>query len=300
MDGVVTVYKEKGYTSHDVIAILRGVLQTKKIGHTGTLDPDAEGVLPVCLGRATKAAEDISGASKRYIATLRFGSETDTQDASGQVTRAYTYTYDAEEVAKVVASFQGSYEQIPPMYSAIKKNGIKLYDLARQGIEVERKPRPVTIHEIRLLEQNAEGAKIEVHCSKGAYIRTLCEDIGRRLNYGAHMTSLVRTASGPYTIEQAKTIDELRTLMQEGRQSEFLLSLEQIYAQYPIKQVPAEDDLYLYNGNYLTYPLEGLAVAPRDLVRMVDSHGQFVGLYQVKYIQDEAVRLVPEKMFVSQ
>ena len=300
MDGVVTVYKEKGYTSHDVIAILRGVLQTKKIGHTGTLDPDAEGVLPVCLGRATKAAEDIAGLSKRYIAELKFGFETDTQDASGQMTRTYEYRYDAEEVARVVASFVGTYDQIPPMYSAIKKNGIKLYDLARQGIEVERKPRPVTIHEISLLEQSPEGARIEVHCSKGAYIRTLCEDIGRRLGYGAHMTSLVRTASGPYTIEQARTIDELRTLMQEGRQEEFLLSLLQIYAQYPIKQVPAEDDLYLYNGNYLTYPPEGLAVRAGDLVRMLDSKGQFIGLYKVKYVQEDAVRLIPEKMFVSQ
>ena len=300
MDGVVTVYKEKGFTSHDVIAILRGVLETRKIGHTGTLDPDAEGVLPICLGRATKAAEDIQGLSKRYIATLRFGSETDTQDASGQVTQTYNYTYDADEVRRVVASFVGDYEQVPPMYSAIKKNGIKLYDLARQGIEVERRPRPVTIYEIRLLEQSAEGARIEVHCSKGAYIRTLCEDIGKRLGYGAHMTALVRTASGPFTIEQAKTIDELRTLMQEGRQEEFLLSLEQIYAQYPIKQVPAEDDLYLYNGNYLTYPPDGLAVEPGGLVRMLDSQGQFVGLYEVKYVREDAVRLIPKKMFVSQ
>ena len=300
MDGVVTVYKEKGFTSHDVIAVLRGVLETRKIGHTGTLDPDAEGVLPVCLGRATKAAEDIQGLSKRYIAALRFGSETDTQDASGQVTRVYTYTYDAEAVRQAVASFVGDYEQVPPMYSAIKKNGIKLYDLARQGIEVERRPRPVTIYEIKLLEQSEEGARIEVHCSKGAYVRTLCEDIGKRLGYGAHMTALVRTASGPYTIEQARTIDELRTLMQEGRQSEFLLSLEQIYAQYPIKQVPAEDDLYLYNGNYLTYPLDGLAVEPGDLVRMLDSQGQFVGLYEVKYVQEDVVRLIPKKMFVSQ
>ncbi len=298
MDGVVNVYKEKGYTSHDVIAVLRGVLETRKIGHTGTLDPDAEGVLPVCLGKATKAAEDIMGASKRYIADLAYGTETDTQDASGTVTRTTEYVYDAAAVETAVASFAGTYDQIPPMYSAIKKDGIKLYDLARQELEVEGKPRPVTIHSIRLLENRPDGARIEVHCSKGAYIRTLCEDIGRRLGYCAHMTGLIRTASGPYTLETARTIDQLRELMRAGRQSEFLLSLEQLFAQYPAYRIPAEDDKYLYNGNYLTYPVEGYTVEKKDWVRMLDSKGQFIGLYEVQYITGGRMRLVPRRMFV--
>ena len=297
MDGVVNVYKEKGYTSHDVIAILRGVLETRKIGHTGTLDPEAEGVLPVCLGKATKVAEDIMGADKRYIADLAFGAETDTQDASGMVTRTFDYTYDEKAVEEAVRSFEGSYDQIPPMYSAIKKNGIKLYDLARQGMEVERKARPVRIFSIKLLENRPDGAKIEVHCSKGAYIRTLCEDIGRKLGYGAHMTSLLRTASGPYSLETAKTIDELRDMMRAGRQNEFLLSLEQLFADCKVCKVPEEDDKYLYNGNYLTYPVPQ-DTKKKDLFRMLDSKGSFIGLYEVQYIAADKMHLVPKKMFV--
>ena len=296
MDGVVNVYKEKGYTSHDVIAILRGVLETKKIGHTGTLDPQAEGVLPICLGKATKVAEDIMGASKRYIADMAFGAETDTQDASGEVTRTFSYEFDAAKVEEVVASFAGTYDQIPPMYSAIKKNGIKLYDLARQGVEVERKARPVTIFSIQLLENRPDGARIEVHCSKGAYIRTLCEDIGRRLGYGAYMTGLVRTASGPYTLETARTIDQLRELMRSGRQNEFLLSLDELFADCPVYQIPEVDDKYLYNGNYLTYPAVD-SMHKKDLVRMRDSKGMLIGLYQIQYIADGKMHLIPKRMF---
>ena len=298
MDGVVNVYKEKDYTSHDVIAILRGILETKKIGHTGTLDPQAEGVLPVCVGKATKIAGDIMGSTKRYTAGLKFGVETDTQDIFGNVLRTFEYTYDEAAVRAVVQSFEGTYDQVPPMYSAIKKNGIKLYDLARQGVEVEREPRKVTIYRIELLEASPEGIKIDVVCSKGAYIRTLCEDIGRKLGYGACMTSLVRTASGPYTVETALTIDQIREKMRAGRQEDFFIPLESMFFAHPAFTIPAEDDRYLWNGNPLTYPLDELPeVKKGSLVRMHVSTGEFAGLYKVQYTTREKAKLLPEKMF---
>ena len=298
MDGVVNVYKEKDFTSHDVIAILRGVLETKKIGHTGTLDPQAEGVLPVCVGKATKIAGDIMGSTKRYTAELRFGAETDTQDAFGEVLRRFEYEFDERAVREAVQSFMGEYSQIPPMYSAIKKNGIKLYDLARQGVEVEREPRKVTIYGIRILEMSEEGLKIDVQCSKGAYIRTLCEDIGRKLGYGAYMTSLIRTESGPYTLETARTIDQIRSLKNAGRAEEFFIPLESMFLQQEGFTVPSQDDKYLLNGNPLKYPEEEMPpVRPHDLVRMHSSDGTFLGLYKVHYIAKGLVHMRPEKMF---
>ena len=296
MNGIVNVYKEKSYTSHDVIAILRGILQTKKIGHTGTLDPDAEGVLPVCVGKATKVADDIMGSSKRYIATMVFGSETTTQDVSGEVTRTYTYEYNEEDVRQVCESFIGTYEQLPPMYSALKVNGMKLYEMARMGMEVERKARPVTIFDIRLLETTPESARIEVHCSKGTYIRTLCEDIGRKLGYGAHMKDLLRTATGDFELKDAKKLDEIREYMKKGEPEQFMTPLDDFFKDYPRKQVIESEDRYLLNGNPLTYPLAELPVEKEQPVRMYDSKGEFIGLYKVKYIAHGDVHLESYKM----
>ena len=186
INGIVNIYKEKGYTSHDVVAVLRKVVGQKKIGHTGTLDPDATGVLPVCLGRATKVCELLTDHDKTYEALLLLGKTTDTQDISGEVLEERDPgDLTEEEVRSCIESFIGEYDQIPPMYSALKVNGKKLYELAREGKTVERKSRKVQIHGIRILEMNLPHVRMEVDCSKGTYIRTLCHDIGEKLQVGA-------------------------------------------------------------------------------------------------------------------
>ena len=196
INGIVNIYKEKGYTSHDVVAVLRKVVGQKKIGHTGTLDPDATGVLPVCLGRATKVCELLTDHDKTYEALLLLGKTTDTQDISGEVLEERDPgDLTEEEVRSCIESFIGEYDQIPPMYSALKVNGKKLYELAREGKTVERKSRKVQIHGIRILEMNLPHVRMEVDCSKGTYIRTLCHDIGEKLQVGGCMEELERTKS---------------------------------------------------------------------------------------------------------
>ena len=187
MNGIINVYKEKGYTSHDVVAKLRGICRQKKIGHTGTLDPDAEGVLPVCLGTATKVCGLLTDKDKVYEAVLLLGTQTDTQDISGTVVRQAQVTCTQDEVRQAAASFLGIYSQLPPMYSALKVNGKKLYELARQGKVVEREARKVVIHEIFIESVELPRITMTVHCSKGTYIRTLCHDIGRKLGCGGCM-----------------------------------------------------------------------------------------------------------------
>ncbi len=296
MNGVVNVYKEKGFTSHDVTAILRGVLHASKIGHTGTLDPDATGVLPVCVGKATKAAELIMGRDKEYIAELVFGCETDTQDAGGAVTESTDYVFDEATARDAILSFQGGYDQIPPMYSAVKMKGVKLYEMAREGLSVEREPRHVEIPAIEILSLDEKGARIRVACSKGTYIRTLCEDIGRRTGYLAHMRELCRTACGPYRVEGALTIAEIKARMAAGDES-FLVTLEELFADCFSFTVPEEDDLYLLNGNCLTYADPAL---PREIgarIRVHTSDGAFIGLYRVTELLDGAVRMRTERIF---
>ncbi len=204
VNGILNVYKEKGYTSHDVVAKLRGIVGQKKIGHTGTLDPDAEGVLPVCLGRATKVCDMLTEKDKTYEAVLLLGKETDTQDISGTVLRVgETEGLTQEQVKDCVMSFVGEYDQIPPMYSALKVNGKKLYELAREGKTIERKSRKVEIKEIRILEMALPRVRMEVSCSKGTYIRTLCHDIGEKLGCFGCMESLLSTKVGRFVIESS-------------------------------------------------------------------------------------------------
>ena len=201
VNGILNVYKEKGYTSHDVVAKLRGIVGQKKIGHTGTLDPDAEGVLPVCLGRATKVCDMLTEKDKTYEAVLLLGKETDTQDISGTVLRVgETEGLTQEQVKDCVMSFVGEYDQIPPMYSALKVNGKKLYELAREGKTIERKSRKVEIKEIRILEMALPRVRMEVSCSKGTYIRTLCHDIGEKLGCFGCMESRLRTKVSRFVI----------------------------------------------------------------------------------------------------
>ena len=198
--GVLNVYKEAGFTSHDVVAKLRGILKQKKIGHTGTLDPDAVGVLPVCLGKGTRLCDMLTDETKTYETVLLLGKSTDTQDISGTVIVEAQPETEEEKIRACIAGFEGEYMQIPPMYSALKVNGKKLYELAREGIQVERKPRRVQFHRIRILELAPPRVKMEVTCSKGTYIRTLCHDIGETLGCHGCMEHLTRTRVGRFRI----------------------------------------------------------------------------------------------------
>ena len=210
MDGIVNVMKPAGMTSFDVVARLRKIYHTKKVGHTGTLDPDAVGVLPVCIGQATRLVEYLTEKDKTYKVVMRFGTETTTQDASGEVTVSTALPeLDRDAFVMVTQQFLGEIDQIPPMYSAIKKDGQPLYKLARQGVELELEPRRVVIHSIRVLMYNQESAMLEVHCGKGTYIRTLCQDLGRACGSSAHMNYLIRTASGAFSIADAVSLTQL-------------------------------------------------------------------------------------------
>ena len=220
MNGILNVYKEPGFTSHDVVAKLRGICKQKKIGHTGTLDPEASGVLPVCLGNATKLCDLLTDKDKEYRAVLLLGVETDTQDTTGQILAEKEVNAGEEDVRSAILSFVGPYDQIPPMYSALKVNGKKLYELAREGQEVERKARRITIHEIRILEINLPEVKLEVTCSKGTYIRTLCHDIGQKLGCGGCMKELLRTRVERFGLEDSIRLGEIAQLQKENVQKD--------------------------------------------------------------------------------
>ena len=210
MDGIVNVMKPAGMTSHDVVAKLRRVYHTKKVGHTGTLDPDAIGVLPICVGQATRLVEYFTEKDKTYKVIMKFGNETTTQDSSGEVTITTELpTLSKAEFCAVTEQFIGEIQQVPPMYSAIKKDGQPLYKLAREGVEVEIEPRPVMIHGIKVLMYNKESAMLEVHCGKGTYIRTLCQDLARACGSSAHMTYLMRLSSGDFNIADAVPLARL-------------------------------------------------------------------------------------------
>ena len=212
INGIINIHKEAGFTSHDVVAKMRGICGQKKIGHTGTLDPQATGVLPVCLGSATKLCDMLTDKDKEYVTELLLGRTTDTQDVTGEILTESAVEVSEEQVRAAVMSFVGDYNQVPPMYSALKVNGKKLYELAREGKEVERKARPVKILEIAILDMQLPIVKMRVACSKGTYIRTLCADIGDKLGCGGTMKSLVRTRVSDFTLENAVTLSQLQAL----------------------------------------------------------------------------------------
>lgn len=294
MDGILIIRKEKGYTSHDVVAKLRGILHMKKIGHTGTLDPEAEGVLPVALGKATKLVEMLTEKEKTYEALLHLGIETDTQDMTGTVLASCEVSVTEEEAKKAVLSFLGDQMQVPPMYSALKVGGKKLYELAREGIEIRREARPVHFSEIDILEMNLPYIRFSVTCSKGTYIRTLCHDIGRALGCGGCMESLVRTRSGKFTIEESVTLSQVQEAADAGTVSDLVIGIEEILSDYPRVFCTLEGDRLLLNGNPLH---EGLVegVPLKGQVRMCTSGGEFVGVYRWESGRE---KYVPVKMFL--
>ena len=249
--GIINVYKEKGYTSHDVVARLRGILGQKRIGHTGTLDPDAEGVLPVCLGKATKVCELLADWDKTYRAILLLGQVTDTQDVSGEILETREVTASIKEVYEAIQSFKGEYAQVPPMYSALKVNGKKLYELAREGKTVERKARNVQIHEIKIHEIVLPRISMTVNCSKGTYIRTLCHDIGQKVGCGGCMEQLLRTQVGMFRVEESLRLDEIEVLHDLGQLQEHMAAIDSLFSLYPAVTVKQEYQKLLDNGNEL-------------------------------------------------
>ena len=294
MDGVLNIRKEKGFTSFDVVAKLRGILHMKKIGHTGTLDPEAEGVLPVVLGKATKLVDLLTDKQKTYEALMHLGLETDTQDMTGTVLCEKTVEVSEEEVAAVIRGFVGEYKQIPPMYSALKVDGKKLYELAREGKTVERKARTVHFYEIDIKEINLPYVRFSVTCSKGTYIRTLCHDIGQKLGCGGCMEELIRTRSGNFTWEDSMTLTEVEEAVKDGTIEDRVIRIGQVLKDYPEIFCTREGDRLLENGNALTeYFVKGSH--KEGWVRMCDSQGEFKGIYQ----WDEAKnRYQPQKMFL--
>ena len=251
MNGILNVYKEPGFTSHDVVAKLRGICKQKKIGHTGTLDPEASGVLPVCLGSATKLCDLLTEKDKEYRAVMLLGCETDTQDTTGTVISEHEVTASEEEVRDAILSFTGPYDQIPPMYSALKVNGQKLCDLARAGKVVERKSRRITIHSIEIEEICLPRVTMKVFCSRGTYIRTLCHDIGQKLGCGGAMEKLVRTRSGRFGLEEAYKLSEIQKLSDEGRLEEILMPVENVFEGLLAVQAIGIGQKLLENGNPL-------------------------------------------------
>lgn len=299
INGIINVYKEKGFTSFDVVAKMRGIFHQKKIGHTGTLDPDAEGVLPVCLGKATKVCDLLTDKDKEYKAVLLLGMETDTQDISGEVLNTSNVQVSEEEVQAAILSFVGEYEQVPPMYSALKVNGQKLCDLARKGITVERKARPVTIHKIEILDINLPEVEMIVSCSKGTYIRTLCDDIGKKLGCFGCMKSLLRTRVDKFAVENAYTLTQLQELSQLPEEDwNFIEPVDGVFEKYVAVTTIEEAEKLVANGNRI--PMEFIAdfseEKKQEKVRLYNSRQKFIGIYT--YL-DESKEYKPVKLFMD-
>ena len=294
MNGILNIYKEAGYTSFDVVAKLRGILREKKIGHTGTLDPAATGVLPVCIGNATKVCSLLTDKDKEYEAVLQLGLTTDTQDATGQILndrRNQLDTLTEVRVREVIMNFVGDYEQIPPMYSALKVGGKKLCDLAREGIEVERKARRVHIYDIEIINVQLPFVTMRVHCSKGTYIRTLCDDIGAILGVGGLMKSLVRTRVSSFSIERALTLAQVEEYRDKGTLKEIILPVDEVFSEVPALHVTEQARKKLQNGNRLAafdfaeadrLTEDGMSQTvgkEEKKFRVYDAAGKFFGVY---------------------
>lgn len=248
MNGVIIVDKPQGWTSHDVVAKLRGIYQERRIGHSGTLDPMATGVLAVFLGRGTRAVELCENDEKEYLAGLRLGLVTNTQDITGQTMEEHPQTVTLEQLQEALKRFVGPQQQIPPMYSAVKIGGKKLYELARKGQDVERKPRNITIHQLELLDYDGQEAHLRVVCSKGTYIRTLCHDIGGALDVGGCLSSLRRTRAGMFSIQNAVTLEEIQTARDQERHMELLRPVDCLFSAYPALSLGEKETVRCKNG----------------------------------------------------
>ncbi len=298
INGLINVYKERGYTSMDVCAVMRGISGQRKVGHTGTLDPDAEGVLPVCLGNATKLCDMLTDKEKEYVASFVLGKKTDTLDIWGTVLEEREPKAFKDAVIESIKSFIGGYNQLPPLYSAKKINGHKLCDLARSGreIKVERKPVWVDIRDIEILNVNYPEFTIKVTCGKGTYIRSLCEDIGSRINELSTMTSLKRTRVSDFKIEEAFTLDALTNLKNEGALLSAVKPTDFVFSEYKSIKVKKEYRKIIDNGNKLSLSFTDFGEMPIDSekFRVYNNEGEFTGVY---FFDAKENSLKPFKMF---
>lgn len=285
MKGVINVLKPPGMTSHDVVDFSRRLLKLKKIGHSGTLDPVAAGVLPVFIGKATKAIEFFMEDDKEYIAEIRLGVTTDTGDFEGNITNISPEKIDRLKFEETLKQFTGEVLQIPPMYSAVRYKGRKLYELARQGIVVERKPRKVNIYFMDLLDFSGDTAIVRVACSKGTYIRTLCEDIGNELGCGACLSCLVRTRSGSFTIENSTTLEEIQQKVINGTSEQVLIPIDKCLQYMPIVKLIREDRNFFIKGKMLFGDFEYLKDQVDNFVRVYNFEN-FLGIAVVKKNKD--------------
>ena len=305
-NGVINIFKEQGFTSHDVVAKLRGILKQKKIGHTGTLDPYAEGVLPVCLGNATKICDLLTDKDKTYETVMLLGTHTDTQDITGTILDEKEVLVNADDVTKAIMSFVGEYNQIPPMYSALKVNGKKLYELAREGIEIERKSRKVIINSIEIKNIDLEHNEVTmvVSCSKGTYIRTLCSDIGDVLGCGACMKKLLRTQVSDFTIDNSFKLHEIERLVKECNIDNHIIKVDDIFKDYPRIDIKKEASVLLKNGNKLGISMVDISDCNSNTInnledyryRVYDENGRFTAVYEYNNTYKE---LKPVKMFLE-
>lgn len=299
LEGILAVHKPGGWTSHDVVAKVRGMVRMKRIGHTGTLDPEVTGVLPLCLGRATRVVEYLQELPKEYHAVLRLGYSTDTEDITGQVVETVDDVHvTREEALEALRSFTGQISQIPPMFSAVKINGKRLYELAREGKTVERKSRTVTIHEIEMTDFDAEGEFTEISfrvlCSKGTYIRTLCVDIGRKLGVPSVMVKLVRTVSAGITEEQCLTLEQIEQFMKDQTLHTRLIPVDQAIDYLPKHTVSEEKTDAALQGQRLSSRAVEPPVDSSGPIRLYDIKENFLGIYQR---QEETGAIVPVKVF---
>ena len=271
MNGILLVDKPEGWTSHDVVAKLRGVMHERRAGHSGTLDPMATGLLVLFFGRATRAAEFAEADEKEYIAGIRFGITTDTQDTTGNVLSSCEPRFTEAELDAALQKFRGDIMQVPPMFSAIKQNGKKLYEIARRGGEVERKARPVHIIS---LEREGDGVDITLHirCSKGTYVRTLCHDIGQELGCGACMSSLRRIRAGAFSVENAYTLDKVLAAAERGEEQSLLLPVDALFAEYPEFRLSEKQEKCLKNGAFFS------CAAEPGQYRAYSAQGEFIAL----------------------
>lgn len=277
-NGILLLNKEPGFTSHDAVAKLRGILRFRRIGHAGTLDPMAQGLLVMLLGKATRASEYASGAEKEYIADFILGVETDTQDTTGNVLAEAPVDVTESQLRQALSSFEGGYDQVPPMYSAIQKDGVRLYDLARKGKEVERESRFIALPLLELLSFDPPRGKLRVRCSKGTYIRTLCHDLGQRLGCGGAMSALTRVQAGDFSLEDTLTLGEVEQLVKEGTLQQHILPVDRLFASLPAITLTEEGAKRARNGAHAAqkHLLSGEIPPVDSLCRVYTPEGEFL------------------------
>lgn len=303
MNGIINVLKPPGMTSHDIIYFVRKKLKMKKVGHTGTLDPEAAGVLPVCVGKATKAVQYITDKRKKYRATIKFGIQTETYDKYGETSASQNVDgIDLNELQRVMQDFRGVIKQVPPIYSAIKKAGKKLYQYALEGEEVEIQEREVEIFSIELVDYNQKDeAVLDIECSKGTYIRSICHDIGQKMGCGAAMWQLIRMESTPFVIENSYTLEEIYKASHEGTIDKMLMSTDIIFKELPMLEVKTTARNAAISGNpiYAMGILQDIREYETGLEIRIYCDTEFLGIGTIKYSSEEDRKYIKiNKMFV--